>query len=156
MATVFRQASLHLFERSIHEAVRADGALDPGTVGKLFLRTQRELYGQSLGLSPGHEHWWAVIPHFVHTPGYVYAYAMAQLNVLGLHSRMPRLGEEFSCAYERVLSLGGSRPLEELLESLGLDPRSDRTFQEGLGALELLLNSLEELAGEAGEASLWT
>jgi oligoendopeptidase F len=156
MATTFRQASLHLFERSVHETVRSDGAIDPGTIGRLFLESQKELYGESMGLSPGHERWWAVIPHFVHTPGYVYAYAMAQLTVLALYSRMPRLGEGFSSAYERVLSLGGSRPYEELLEELGLDPRSDATFREGLSALEGLLDRLDELAGQAGEASPWT
>jgi oligoendopeptidase F len=83
-----------------------------------------------------------VIPHFVHTPGYVYAYAFAQLLVLALYSRYREDRAGFAGLFERFLSLGGSRPPEDLLHPLGLNPRSPDPFRIGLRQFERFLEDI--------------
>jgi oligoendopeptidase F len=144
IATTFRQISLHRFECAIHEGAGREAGLGPAQLGELFLDSQRELYGQTLGLSPGHEQWWAVIPHFVHTPGYVYAYAYAQLMVLALHSRWVNDPKGFAPLFERFLSLGGSLGPDELLRPLGLDPRSGEPFRRGLTVFQGFLEAVAQ------------
>jgi oligoendopeptidase F len=146
IATTFRQISLHCFESSVHERVGRDGPLGPVHLGELFLQSQKELYGESLCLSSGHEHWWAVIPHFVHTPGYVYAYAYAQLMVLAMYSLTLEDPKGFAARFTQFLSLGGSRSPEELLRPMGLDPRRTDPFLSGLSVFEKFLDQIEELA----------
>jgi oligoendopeptidase F len=154
IATTFRQVSLHCFESSVHERVGRDGPLGAVHMGELFLQSQKELYGESLGLSPGHEHWWAVIPHFVHTPGYVYAYAYAQLLVLAMSSLTLEDPKGFATRFTQFLSLGGSRSPEELLQPFGLDPRSPDPFRVGLSVVEKFLNQIEELADHKDQGAL--
>lgn len=150
MATVFRQISMNRFEDAIHTARREEGELTSERFGELWMQTQRELYGDSVHLNEHYSLWWSYIPHFLHTPGYVYAYAFGELLVLSLYEKYRRQPEGFADRYMEILRAGGSESPETLTARLGVDINQRAFWQEGIGLIEQLIARAEELAGALG------
>jgi oligoendopeptidase F len=150
IATVFRQTAMNQFEDSVHTARREDGELAPERFGELWLETQAELLGDSVELTEGYATWWSYIPHFIHTPGYVYAYAYGQLLALSVYERYLEEGEGFVPRYLELLSAGGSRSPEELGRLVGVDLSDPGFWNAGLALVERQLEQAEAAAHEAG------
>lgn len=150
MATVFRQISMNRFEDAIHTARREEGELTSERFGELWMQTQRDLYGDSVHLNEHYGLWWSYIPHFLHTPGYVYAYAFGELLVLSLYEKYRRQPEGFADRYMEILRAGGSESPETLTARLGVDINQRAFWQEGIGLIEQLVGRAEQLAGELG------
>jgi oligoendopeptidase F len=146
-ATVFRQTAMNRFEEAIHGARRAEGELAPDRFGELWLQTQKAMFQGSVTLTEDYRIWWSYIPHFLHSPGYVYAYAFGELLVLALYARYRETGEAFPPLYLDLLSAGGSAWPEDLLKPLGVDLKDPGFWAQGLGMLEEMVRQAEELAG---------
>ncbi|HYC80073.1 MAG TPA: M3 family oligoendopeptidase [Candidatus Binatia bacterium] len=129
-ATVFRQISMYQFELAFHNARRTKGELSPDDINGIWQKTQTEMFGQSVKFSPGYETWWSYIPHFNHTPFYVYAYAFGELLVLSLYAKYKQEGESFVPKYLELMKAGVTASPQELLKPLGID-LSSREFWEG-------------------------
>lgn len=147
MSTVMRQVALNRFEHAAHTARRTEGELSVERIGQLWLETQRTCLGPNVVLSPGYEHWWCYISHFIHTPGYVYAYAFGELLVLALYERYQRQPEGFPELYIDLLSAGGSKKPEDLLAPLGIDINAPDFWHGGLAMIEALIAEAEAIAG---------
>lgn len=147
MATVFRQVTMNQFEEKIHTHRRERGELSSDDLAGHWMETQRAMYGASVTLSDGYARWWSYIPHFVHTPGYVYAYAFGELLVLALHARYLEEGSSFAGRYLDLLTAGGSDWPHVLVGRLGIDLRDPGFWGQGLAAIEALVAEAETLAG---------
>ncbi len=147
MATVFRQVTMNRFEDRIHAHRRDEGELSTDDFGRHWMQTQRPMYGDSVTLTDNYTRWWSYIPHFVHTPGYVYAYAFGELLVLALYARYQEEGPEFAARYRELLASGGSDWPHELVGKLGIDLRDPGFWNQGLDAIGALVSEAEELAG---------
>ncbi len=148
MATVFRQITMNRFEDRIHAHRRTRGELAPDDLAEHWLETQRAMYGDSVTLSEGYRHWWSYIPHFVHTPGYVYAYAFGELLVLALHARYREEGPDFALRYRDLLAAGGSDWPHVLVGRLGIDLRDPAFWDRGLDAIERMVDEAERTEGK--------
>ncbi len=146
MATVFRQISMNRFEDAIHKARRNEGELSKDRFNELWMETQKEFYGDSVVLSDHYQHWWSYIPHFLHTPGYVYAYAFGELLVLALYESYKAAPEGFADRYLNLLRAGGSDAPEALIGKMGIDITSADFWNQGIGVVEQMINEAEELA----------
>ncbi len=146
MATVFRQIALNGFEDSIHEARRTEGELSSDRFGALWIETQEAMFQGSVKLNDYYASWWSYIPHFVHTPGYVYAYAFGELLVLSLYQVYTEQGEAFVENYVRLLEAGGSDWPERLLDGTGVDVKDPGFWSGGLRAVEQLIEEAEALS----------
>ncbi len=146
-ATIFRQISMHLFEDGLHRARPTRGELSVEEISDIWFETQEKMFRDSVVLEERYRLWWSYIPHFIHSPGYVYAYAFANLTVLALYNRYRHLGAEFTTGYRNLLASGGSRSPYELLQPLAVDLHDPGFFLQGLDALEELLGQAEHLAG---------
>ena len=129
-ATVFRQVAMFRFERDAHRARREEGELPTERFSELWQKNMQEMFGDSLTLGEEHADWWLYIPHIVHTPFYVYAYAFGELLVLSLYAAYRREGDAFVERYFELLASGGSRRPAELVQAMGFDI-SDRAFWQG-------------------------
>src|SRR5262249_38376969 len=110
IATVFRQVAMNRFEDLVHTERREQGELSVERFGKLWADSQAELFGDSVEVTDGYRTWWSYIPHFIGSPGYVYAYAYGQLLALSVYERYEQLGDEMVPSYLELLAAGGSRP----------------------------------------------
>ena len=146
MATVFRQVTMNGFEARIHEHRRERGELTPDDFADHWMATQEALYGDAVTLTDGYRRWWSYIPHFVHTPGYVYAYAFGELLVLALYARYREVGPSFAEQYVDLLRAGGSDYPHRLVGRLGIDLRDPHFWDGGLGAIAALVDEAEALA----------
>lgn len=146
IATVFRQVSMNRFEEAIHTARREEGELDADRLSALWRQTQQDLYGDSVTLTPDYDLWWCYIPHFLHTPGYVYAYAFGELLVLALYDRFEQGDPGFQQKYLDLLQAGGSDWPENLVGKLGVDINDQRFWNNGLGIVDSLVRQAESLA----------
>ncbi len=146
IATVFRQVSMNRFEHAMHEARRNEGELSSERFSELWTKTQSDLYGDSITLSEGYKTWWCYIPHFLHTPGYVYAYAFGELLVLALYEQYRQHPDGFAAAYMEMLSAGGSDWPETLIKRVGVDISQPDFWHQGLRIFEQMVNEAEELA----------
>ncbi len=147
MATVFRQVTMNRFEAAVHAHRRDVGELTAGDFGDHWMATQRAMYGDAVDLTDGYRRWWSYIPHFVHTPGYVYAYAFGELLVLALYARYLDEGEAFAARYRDLLAAGGSDWPDALVARLGVDLRDPAFWDGGLDAIARLVDEAEALAG---------
>jgi oligoendopeptidase F len=150
IATVFRQTAMHRFEQEIHTARREQGELGVERFGELWAQTQEELFGDAVEVTEGYRTWWSYIPHFVNTPGYVYAYAYGQLLALSVYRRYEQDGAAFVPDYLRMLSAGGSLAPEALGELVGLDLTDPGFWDAGLALVEEQLVAAEQAAVDAG------
>jgi oligoendopeptidase F len=114
IATVFRQVAMNRFEHLVHTQRRDEGELAADRIGELWHESQTDLLGDAVEITDGYRSWWSYVPHFIGSPGYVYAYAYGQLLALAVYGRYEEEGEAFVPAYLELLSAGGSRSPEEL------------------------------------------
>ncbi len=146
IATVFRQVSMNRFEHAMHTHRREKGELTTEDFSRLWRQTQEDIYGDSVTLTDGYNLWWSYIPHFLHTPGYVYAYAFGELLVLALYEEYQQSQNGFSEKYMDMLRAGGSDWPENIVGKLGLDITKPDFWDNGLGAIEKMVQQAEELA----------
>src|SRR4029079_14154861 len=142
--TVVRQIAFYAFERAVHTE-RKSGELTAARMGELWLEVQRESLGPAIELKPGYETFWAYIPHFVHSPFYVYAYAFGDCLVNSLYAVYERAEAGFAERYLAMLAAGGTKHYSELLAPFGLDARDPAFWQGGIGVIEQLISELEVL-----------
>ncbi len=142
--TVVRQIAFYTFERAVHTE-RKSGELTAERIGELWLDVQRESLGPAIELKPGYETYWVYIPHFIHTPFYVYAYAFGDCLVNSLYAVYEHASEGFTERYLAMLSAGGTKPYAELLAPFGLNARDPAFWQGGLGVIERMIAELESL-----------
>ena len=134
IATVFRQVAMNRFEDLAHTARREQGELSVERLGELWAESQSEMLGDSVEVTEGYRSWWSYIPHFIDTPGYVYAYAYGQLLALSVYQRYEQRGPDFVPQYLELLAAGGSRSPEELGQIVGRRPRRPRLLGRGAGS----------------------
>lgn len=147
IATVFRQVAMNRFEDRIHTARRSEGELSTERFSELWYDTQSALYGNSVTLTEEYRLWWCYIPHFLHTPGYVYAYAFGELLVLALYDLYQKSDrEEFAKNYLELLNAGGSDWPHKLISKMGLDIKESGFWENGLSLFEKMINEAEKLA----------
>jgi oligoendopeptidase F len=146
IATVFRQVSMNRFEHAMHTYRREKGELTTEDFSRLWRQTQENIYGDSVTLTEGYDLWWSYIPHFLHTPGYVYAYAFGELLVLALYEEYQRSQNGFAEKYLNMLRAGGSEWPEDIVGKLGLDITQPDFWNNGLAAIEKMVTEAEELA----------
>jgi oligoendopeptidase F len=144
--TVVRQIAFYTFERAVHTE-RKNGELTAAQIGELWLDVQRESLGPAIELKPGYETFWAYIPHFIHSPFYVYAYAFGDCLVNSLYAVYEHAAEGFAERYLAMLAAGGTKHHTELLAPFGLDARDPSFWQGGLGVIERMIEELEGLEG---------
>ncbi|NOX31267.1 MAG: M3 family oligoendopeptidase, partial [Actinobacteria bacterium] len=143
IATVFRQIAMNRFEDSVHAERRDVGELSTDRFGDLWIDSQRAMLGESITLTHGYRDWWSYIPHFIGTPGYVYAYAYGQLLALSVYGQYKSQGPDFVSRYLSVLSSGGSMPPEELGLIVGCDLGDPGFWMGGLDLVEKQLDLAE-------------
>ncbi|MEO1022812.1 MAG: M3 family oligoendopeptidase [Bacteroidota bacterium] len=146
IATVFRQVSMNRFEHAMHTARREEGELTTERFSELWMEQQRALYGDSVSLTDEYGLWWSYIPHFLHTPGYVYAYAFGELLVLALYEEYTRQPDGFADRYLELLGAGGSEWPHELVAKMGLDITDPDFWKKGLASFERMIEEAETLA----------
>ncbi|MGH3111013.1 MAG: M3 family oligoendopeptidase [Gaiellaceae bacterium] len=149
LATVFRQVTMNRFEDAAHNERRSEGELSIERIEELWLETQRAMFGDSVEID-GYGTWWSYIPHFMSTPGYVYAYAYGFLFALSIFRRYEQEGDAMVEPYLELLRLGGSRTPEELAQIVGLDLTDAGIWESGIEALSAELDEAEALAAEIG------
>ncbi|MGZ6697099.1 MAG: M3 family oligoendopeptidase [Solirubrobacteraceae bacterium] len=148
IATVFRQTAMNGFEHLAHTARREEGELSVERIGELWAQSQRELLGDAVEITEGYRTWWSYVPHFIGTPGYVYAYAYGQLLALSVYRRYQEEGEDFVPRYLELLSAGGSKSPEELAAIAGLDLEDPGFWAAGLHLVRDQLDAAEAAAAE--------
>ncbi len=144
-ATVFRQISMNRFENMIHNSRRDKGEVATDELSELWMKSQQEMFGESVLLNDNYKIWWSYIPHFLHTPGYVYSYAFGELLVLALYNRYLEEGEDFIPKYIHLLQEGGSHSPYELLRPFNIDLNDPLFWQGGLSVIEKMLNEVENV-----------
>jgi oligoendopeptidase F len=140
--TVVRQIAFYSFERKVHEARKA-GELTSEQLGEFWMSVQGESLGPAIKFHPGYETFWAYIPHFIHSPFYVYAYAFGDCLVNSLYGVYQKAHPNFVEHYFDLLKAGGAKPYGELLKPFGLDARDPGFWQIGLGMIEGMIIELE-------------
>ncbi len=150
IATVFRQVAMNRFEDLVHTRRREEGELSVEHFGELWTESQEELFGESVEVTEGYRSWWSYIPHFINTPGYVYAYAYGQLLALSVYQRYRERGPEFVPQYLELLSAGGSRSPEELAAIVDIDLSDPGFWDAGLDLVEVQLQAAEAAAEASG------
>jgi oligoendopeptidase F len=146
--TVVRQIAFYSFERKVHEG-RRQGELTGEQLNQYWLEVQRESLGDAIVLNPGYEVYWAYIPHFIHSPFYVYAYAFGDCLVNSLYALYEEAHPGFVAKYFDMLKAGGSKHHSELLAPFGLDATDPGFWSKGLGVLSGLIDELERMEATA-------
>jgi oligoendopeptidase F len=145
IATVFRQMAMNRFEHLVHTRRRDEGELSVDRICETWVESQSELFGDAVQITDGYRMWWSYVPHFVNTPGYVYAYAYGQLLALSVYGRFREHGPAFAPDYLSLLAAGGSRSPEDLGAMVGIDLADPGFWDSGLDIIESMLQAAEEL-----------
>jgi oligoendopeptidase F len=145
--TVVRQIAFYTFERKVHTA-RREGELTADQLNEIWMSVQAESLGPAIELKPGYETFWTYIPHFIHSPFYVYAYAFGDCLVNSLYAVYENAHEGFAERYLAMLAAGGTKHHSELLAPFGLDARDPTFWQGGLKVIENLIGELEAREGK--------
>ena len=148
LATVFRQVSMNRFEDGFHNARRSEGELTSERISDIWIASQRAMFGDSVNLSDNYKIWWSYIPHFLNTPGYVYAYAFGELLVLALFNLYQERGSAFVPQFIEVLATGDSDWPQNILAKIGVDLSDLNFWNQGLAAIRSLVEREEKLAHE--------
>ena len=135
---------LHLRAQGPHRA-HATASSPPTQLGEIWMEVQSESLGPAIELKPGYETFWTYIPHFIHSPFYVYAYAFGDCLVNSLYAVYEKAHEGFAERYLEMLAAGGTKHHSELLAPFGLDARDPGFWQGGLGVIERMIGELEAL-----------
>ncbi|HXW23786.1 MAG TPA: M3 family oligoendopeptidase [Xanthobacteraceae bacterium] len=146
--TVVRQIAFYGFERRVH-GERKTGELTAQRLGEIWLAVQGASLGPAIELKPGYETFWTYIPHFIHSPFYVYAYAFGDCLVNSLYAVYEKAETGFAERYLAMLAAGGTKHHAELLKPFGLDARDPAFWQGGLAVIAGLIDQLEALEGAA-------
>jgi oligoendopeptidase F len=142
--TVVRQIAFYSFERRVHEERKA-GELTSDKIGQIWLDVQRESLGSAIDLTDDYETYWAYVPHFIHSPFYVYAYAFGDCLVNSLYGLYQDAHPGFVEKYFAMLEAGGSKHHSELLKPFGLDASQRSFWDKGLRVIEGMIDELERL-----------
>jgi len=142
--TVVRQIAFYTFERMVHEA-RRSGELTPDQLNAIWLEVQAESLGPAIELKPGYEVFWTYVPHFIHSPFYVYAYAFGDCLVNSLYGLYQEAHPDFVAKYFDMLKAGGSKHHSELLAPFGLDASNPEFWHKGLKVIEGMIDELEAM-----------
>jgi oligoendopeptidase F len=143
--TVVRQIAFYSFERAVHTE-RKNGELTAERIGQIWLSVQGESLGPAIDIRPGYENFWMYIPHFIHSPFYVYAYAFGDCLVNSLYAVYEKAHQGFAERYLEMLAAGGTKHHSELLAPFGLDARDPAFWQGGLSVIEGMIAELEGLS----------
>ncbi|TCT05606.1 M3 family oligoendopeptidase [Aquabacter spiritensis] len=146
--TVVRQTAFYSFERLVHTE-RRRGELTAEQLNALWLDVQSESLGPGIHLGPGYETFWTYIPHFIHSPFYVYAYAFGDCLVNSLYAVYEGASEGFAERYMEMLAAGGTKHHAELLAPFGLDARDPAFWQTGLDLIDSMITELEQTEAPA-------
>ena len=142
--TVVRQIAFYDFERKLHTA-RLEGELTAEQIGQMWLSVQSESLGPAVNTAPGYETFWCYIPHFIHSPFYVYAYAFGDCLVNSLYAVYQNAPEGFEDKYFAMLKAGGTKHHKELLAPFGLDASDPGFWDQGLAVIDGLISELEAM-----------
>jgi oligoendopeptidase F len=142
--TVVRQIAFYSFERAIHTE-RRNGELTAERIGEIWLSVQRESLGPAIDIKPGYENFWMYIPHFIHSPFYVYAYAFGDCLVNSLYAVYENAQEGFAERYLAMLAAGGTKHYSELLKPFGLDAKDPTFWDGGLSVIAGMIDELEAM-----------
>jgi oligoendopeptidase F len=142
--TVVRQIAFHEFERQVHDR-RRSGELTAGELGEVWLEVQRESLGPVFEFDDDYRVFWAYIPHFIHAPFYVYAYAFGDCLVNSLYAVYQDSADGFAEKYLDMLRAGGTKRHKELLAPFGLDASDPGFWAKGLSVVEGLIDELERM-----------
>ena len=144
--TVVRQIAFYDFECKLHDA-RRKGELTPDDINAIWMSVQAESLGPVFDFVDGYEVFWTYIPHFIHSPFYVYAYAFGDGLVNALYAVYEEGDESFRDKYFAMLEAGGSKHHKELLAPFGLDATDPKFWDKGLSVIEGLIDELEAMEG---------
>jgi oligoendopeptidase F len=150
IATVFRQVAMNRFEDRVHTQRRDEGELSIDQFNAAWESTQAAMLGDTVEITEGYRTWWSYIPHFMGTPGYVYAYSYGQLLALSVYRAYEQRGDAFVPQYLELLAAGGSRSPEELGRIVGLDLADPGFWTGGLAIVDEQLEAAEAAARESG------
>jgi len=142
--TVVRQIAFYSFEERLH-GERRNGELTVERIGDLWLEVQRESLGDAFTFDPAYRHWWSYIPHFIHSPFYVYAYAFGDCLVNSLFAVYQRSPDGFVERYFAMLKAGGTQHHSQLLKPFGLDAADPAFWNEGLALIGSLIDEVEAM-----------
>jgi oligoendopeptidase F len=142
--TVVRQIAFYSFERAVHTE-RKNGELTAERIGQLWLSVQGESLGPAIEIKPGYETFWMYIPHFIHSPFYVYAYAFGDCLVNSLYAVYEHASEGFAERYLDMLAAGGTKHYSELLKPFGLDAKDPKFWDGGLSVIAGMIDELEAM-----------
>jgi oligoendopeptidase F len=142
--TVVRQIAFYTFERAVH-IERKNGELTAERIGEIWLGVQGESLGPAIEIRPGYENFWMYIPHFIHSPFYVYAYAFGDCLVNSLYAVYENAQSGFAERYLAMLSAGGTKHYSELLKPFGLDARDPKFWEGGLAVIAGIIDELEAM-----------
>jgi oligoendopeptidase F len=145
-STVFRQVAFNRYEDACHTARRTEGELAVEQLGELYQAKLQPMFGDALILTDEHKVWWSYVGHFLHTPGYVYAYAFGNLLALSVYHRFLEKGPSFVDDYLEFLAAGGSTRPDELVRRLGMDITDPDFWDAGLRILDGMVTEVERLA----------
>ena len=153
IATVFRQIAMNRFEDQVHTHRREVGELSIDDFAQHWGETQTAMLGDSVEITEGYRTWWSYVPHFIATPGYVYAYAYGQLLALSVYRRYEERGADFVPAYLELLRAGGSKSPEELGKIVDCDLADPGFWDGGIAIVEQRLVAAEGAARDSGRLS---
>ena len=142
--TVVRQIAFYTFERAVHTE-RKNGELTAERIGEIWLSVQSESLGPAIDIRPGYENFWMYIPHFIHSPFYVYAYAFGDCLVNSLYGAYENAQAGFAERYLAMLSAGGTKHYSELLKPFGLDAKDPQFWNGGLSVISGMIDELETM-----------
>jgi len=142
--TVVRQVAFYSFERAVHTE-RKNGELTAARIGEIWLSVQGESLGPAIDIRPGYETFWMYIPHFIHSPFYVYAYAFGDCLVNSLYAVYENASEGFAERYLAMLAAGGTKHYSELLRPFGLDAKDPKFWDGGLSVISSMIDELEAM-----------
>ncbi len=145
-STVHRQITMYTFEQHLHRARREGGEVPTERINEIWRRTQSIMFGNSVTLSPGYDYWWSYIPHFIHSPFYVYAYAFGELLTLALYEQYIQGRPGFVERYLDMLGAGASATPEAIVKPLGIDLKKRVFWQGGVDVIARMVGELESLA----------
>ena len=145
-STVFRQVAFNRYEDASHTLRRQEGELSVEQLGDLFQEKLQAMFGDALTLTEEHKVWWSYVGHFLHTPGYVYAYAFGNLLALSVYHRFLERGPDFVDDYLEFLAAGGSTRPDELVKRIGMDITDPGFWDAGLKILDGMVTEVERLA----------
>jgi oligoendopeptidase F len=142
--TVVRQIAFYSFERAVH-IERKNGELTAEQIGQIWLSVQGESLGPAIEIKPGYENFWMYIPHFIHSPFYVYAYAFGDCLVNSLYAVYEHAADGFADRYLDMLAAGGTKHYSELLKPFGLDAKDPKFWDGGLSVISGMIDELETM-----------